>query len=86
MLRADLAEALSQMKIDRCTVTARKEERGARLSVSGMDDFSAQRLRNIFQLYPMSQLRVASMAPEHGRLLRWVGLSSLVWIFGRRWE
>jgi hypothetical protein len=86
MLKADLAEALSQMKVARCTVTARKEEGGARLSISGMDDFSAQRLRNIFQLYPMSQLRVAAMAPEHGRLLRWVGFSSLVWIFGRRWD
>jgi hypothetical protein len=86
MLKGDLAEALSQMKIARCTVTARKEERGARLSVSGMDDFSAQRLRNIFQLYPQSQLRVAAMAPEHGRLLRWLGFSSLVWIFGRRWD
>lgn len=83
MLRGDLAEALKQMRIERCHVTAHKEERGARLSVSGMDDFAAQRLRNIFQLYPMSQLRVAN-APQHGRLLRWVGLSSLVWLFGRR--
>ena len=83
MLRSDLAEALTQMRIERCNVTASKEERGAQLSVSGMDDFAAQRLRNIFQLYPMSQLRAAH-APEHGRLLRWVGFSSLVWLFGRR--
>jgi hypothetical protein len=86
MLRADLAQALTQMKIERADLTARKEERGARLSVSGMDDFAAQRLRNIFQLYSVSQLRAAAMAPEHGRLLRWVGLSSLVWLFGRRWD
>ncbi|MDP2274359.1 MAG: DUF3634 family protein [Archangium sp.] len=83
MLKGDLAEALTQMRIARCNVTARKEERGARLLVSGMDDFAAQRLRNIFQLYPMSQLRAAN-APQHGRLLRWVGFSSLVWLFGRR--
>ena len=86
MLRADLAEALRNMKVERCSVTARKEENGARLSVSGIDDFAAQRLRNIFQLYPLSQLRAAGLAPEHGRLLRWVGFSSLVWIFGRRWD
>jgi hypothetical protein len=86
MLRSDLAQALSQMKVTRCTITASKEVQGARLSVSGIDDFAAQRLRNIFQLYPVSQLRAAAMAPEHGRLLRWVGVSSLVWLFGRRWD
>mgnify|MGYP001582853367 CR=1 FL=1 len=83
MLRADLAEALTQMRVERCEVTARKEEQRARLSTSGLDDFSAQRLRNIFQLYPVAQLR-AAQAPAHGRLLRWVGLSSLVWLLGRR--
>lgn len=83
MLRADLAQALSQMRVERCNVIARKEERGARLSASGIDDFSAQRLRNIFQLYPLSQLRAAT-APKHGKLLRWVGFSSLVWLLGRR--
>ena len=86
MLKSDFAEALTQMKGTRCSITASKTERGARISVGGLDDFSAQRLRNIFQLYPMSQLRAASMAPEHGRLLRWVGVSSLVWLFGRRWD
>jgi hypothetical protein len=85
MLRGDLAEALRQMKIERCDIVARKEDHRARLSVSGMNDFTAQRLRNIFQLYPISQLRAAT-APAHGRLLRWVGLASLVWLFGRSEE
>lgn len=85
MLRSDLAQALSQMRVERCSVTARKEEQGARLSVSGIDDFGAQRLRNIFQLYPVSQLRAAT-APAHGKLLRWVGFTSLVWLLGRRDE
>ncbi|MDP1823726.1 MAG: DUF3634 family protein [Archangium sp.] len=83
MLRGDLAQALTQMKVERCTVTARREAQGARLSASGIDDFAAQRLRNIFQLYPVAQLRAAP-APAHGRLLRWFGLASLVWFFGRR--
>lgn len=82
LLRSDLADALRQMKIERCDVVARKEERGARLSGSGIDDFSLQRLRNIFQLYPVAQLRAAA-APSHGRLLRLLGVSSLVWLFGR---
>ena len=83
MLRGDLADALKQMRIERCDLVARKEEQGARLSGGGIDDFSLQRLRNIFQLYPVAQLRAAT-APAHGRLLRWLGLSSLVWLFGRR--
>jgi hypothetical protein len=83
MLRSDLADALKQMRVERCNLTARKEEQGARLSASGIDDFSLQRLRNIFQLYPVAQLRAAT-APAHGKLLRWLGLSSLVWLLGRR--
>lgn len=83
MLRGDLAQALTQMRVERCTVTAQREAQGARLSASGIDDFAAQRLRNIFQLYPVAQLR-AAQSPAHGRLLRWLGLSSLVWLFGRR--
>lgn len=82
MLKADLAQALTHMRVARCSVTARKEAQGARLSAD-LDDFSAQRLRNIFQLYPLSQLRSAP-SPSHGRLLRWLGFSSLVWLLGRR--
>lgn len=82
MLRADFAQALGQMRVERCSVTARREVHGARLSAD-LDDFSAQRLRNIFQLYPVAQLRAAP-APEHGRLLRLLGFSSLVWLLGRR--
>lgn len=82
MLRSDLAQALTQMRVARCHLTARKEDQGARLS-GNLDDFSLQRLRNIFQLYPVAQLRAAT-APAHGRLLRWLGLASLVWLFGRR--
>lgn len=84
MLKADLAQALTQMGVQRCTVTARKEAQGARLSAN-LDDFTAQRLRNIFQLYPLSQLRSAP-APSHNRLLRLLGFSSLVWLLGRRDE
>ena len=82
MLRSDFADALKQMKIERCDVVAQKAERGARLSGSGIDDFWMQRLRNIFQLYPVAQLRAAA-PPSHGRLLRLLGVSSLVWLFGR---
>jgi len=82
-LRRDLADALTHMRVTRCTIVARRAERGARLTASGLDDFAEQRLRNIFQIYPLSQLR-AARAPEHGRFVRWLGFSWLVWALNRR--
>jgi hypothetical protein len=82
-LKRDLADALAHMKVARCTVRAKKEERGARLSASGVDDFGEQRLRNIFQIYPVATLRAAK-APEANRFLRLFGVASLLWLFGRR--
>lgn len=82
-LKRDLAEALAHMKVQRATVRARKDDARARLTASGVDDFAEQRLRNIFQIYPLSQLRQA-VSPTQNRLLRWLGVASLVWLFGRR--
>lgn len=84
-LRRDLADALAHMRLERCTIVARRAEQGARLTASGVDDFAEQRLRNIFQIYPLSQLRAAK-APEHGRFVRWLGFSWLVWALSRREE
>lgn len=82
-LKHDLADALSRMKVSACTVKAKREERGARLTASGIDDFSEQRLRNIFQIYPVATLRAAKK-PEANRFLRFFGFASLLWLFGRR--
>jgi hypothetical protein len=43
-------------RLDRAELRARKTQRGARLSCHGVDEGTAQRLRNIFGLFPMSQL------------------------------
>jgi hypothetical protein len=48
-----------------------------------MTDFEAQRLKNIFRLYPVAALRAAK-APEHGALWRLLGMAWLVWLFDRR--
>ncbi len=56
MLKSDLVTALTQMRVERCNVTASKES-GARRVVSGVDDFVAHRLRNIFQLCPLLYAR-----------------------------
>lgn len=85
LLQADLAEAAAQMKVKRCTVVAWKDESGARLTVRGMSDFEAQRLRNVFRLYPMAALRAAP-APVKGAWLRWLGFAWLVWLFDRSAE
>lgn len=82
-LKNDLADALTRMKVESCTIKAKKEEQGARLTAAGLDDFSEQRLRNIFQIYPVATLRSAKQ-PENNKLLRFFGFASLLWIFGRR--
>jgi Protein of unknown function (DUF3634) len=81
-LKHDLADALTRMKVAKATVRAHKEERGARLTASGVDDFSEQRLRNIFQMYPYALLRAAPL-PKANRTLRWLGIAGLVWWLGR---
>ena len=81
-LKRDLGEALAHMKIDRCTIRAKRDERGARLVASGVDEFAEQRLRNILQIYPISQLRSAT-APAENRIWRLFGFASLLWLFGR---
>jgi hypothetical protein len=81
-LKRDLGEALAHMKIERCTIRARKDEGGVRLAASGVDDFAEQRLRNILQIYPISQLRSAT-APAQNRVWRLFGFASLLWLFGR---
>jgi hypothetical protein len=85
LLRRDLSDALRQMKVKRSTVRVVKTAQGARLTASGIDDFQAQRLRNILQLFPVSQLR-SGTAPAQNRLLRFFGFSALLWLLGSREE
>ena len=53
-LLGNFADALKNVHSG--TVRAHKTANGARLSFSGIDERTAQRLRNIFGLYPMAQL------------------------------
>ncbi|MEW6433185.1 MAG: hypothetical protein AB1730_16905 [Myxococcota bacterium] len=74
--KSDLVEAATQMRVKRCSVIARRGEGGPRLLVRGVTDL-AQRLNNVFQLYPLSALRAA---------LRWLGVAWLVWLLDRSAE
>ncbi len=67
----------------RGTIRAVKSDRGGRLTVSGgIDAATAQRLRNLFSLYPAAQLRHAPVIerPSLGQLL---GVAWLAWLFDR---
>jgi hypothetical protein len=68
--------------VGRGAIRAVKEENGARLSLSGIDEWREQRLRNLFHLYPMSQLRAAS--PLNRRTIgQWLGVAWIAWLFDR---
>ena len=64
------------------TIRAVKTERGGRLEMSGLDERTQQVLRNLFALYPASQLRHAPAIaePTFGQLL---GVAWLAWLLDR---
>lgn len=69
--------------VQSATIRAVRTDRGARLMVAGaVDDGRAQRLRNVFGLYPMSKLRSAPVATDRtvGQLL---GIAWLAWLLDR---
>jgi hypothetical protein len=75
---------VSKPVVRRATIRAEKQEHGARLSVSGdIDEGREQRLRNIFRLYPLSNLRAAPAVaqPTLGQVL---GIAWLAWWLNRR--
>jgi Protein of unknown function (DUF3634) len=74
---------VSRASVTSGTIRALKTERGGRLVVSGaIDERTEQRLRNLFALYPASQLRQAPAIakPSFGQLL---GIAWLAWLLDR---
>jgi hypothetical protein len=83
-LLGDIKDAVARPPVLRGTIRAVKEDGGARLTASGgIDEGLAQRLRNIFRLYPVSRLRAAPAIarPTMGQLL---GIAWLAWLLDRR--
>lgn len=83
-LLSDIREVVGEPPVGKATIVALKEEDGARLAVSGdIDPGRAQRLRNIFHLYPLSKLRAAPAVarPTLGQML---GIAWLAWLLDRR--
>jgi hypothetical protein len=80
----DVRAVVSRPPVRWATLRAIKGEHHARLVVSGdIDDGRAQRLRNVFGLRPMSQLRSAPLVdrPTLGQVL---GIAWLAWLLDRR--
>lgn len=79
MLLEGIADVAHRGKIARATVRAVKGEHHARLVVSGVDEATQQRLRNVFGTHPVQKLRAAPLATKRnlGQLL---GVTWLAWL------
>jgi rhodanese-related sulfurtransferase len=81
-LLSDFKDALARAKVHRATLRALREDNGAQLAVRGVDEWTEQRLRNIFRVYPLSNLRSATDG-ERKTIWRVLGIAWLAWIFER---
>jgi hypothetical protein len=81
-LLQELRDVVSRPPVRRATIKAWASEDGGHLSASGVDEGTEQRLRNVFRLFPIAQLRNAPRIaqPTIGQLL---GIAWLAWWFER---
>jgi hypothetical protein len=79
----EASETVRRPMVARASIRGHKGEHGAQLSFSGdLDEGRRQRLRNVFALYPASQLRAADpiKRPTLGQIL---GIAWLAWFLDR---
>lgn len=82
-LVAQIRDVVARPPVRRATIRAVKAETGARLVVSGdVDEGRAQRLRNLFGLYPAAKLRAAPVVTERS-VGQFLGIAWLAWLFDR---
>lgn len=82
-LLSDIRDVVGRAAVKSASIRAVKESGAARLSVSGEVDANiAQRLRNVFGLYPIASLRSAPVIsnPTLGQIL---GIAWLAWLLRR---
>ena len=82
-LLSDIRDVVKRPVVPRATIRAVKQEDSAQIVVTGaVDEGRAQRIRNIFRLYPISKLRAAPAVPNptFGQIL---GIAWLAWVLDR---
>ncbi|UQA60944.1 DUF3634 family protein [Polyangium aurulentum] len=86
-LLTGFGEIVQRAGVRRATIRAVKEGGGARLVASGVDENTAQRLRNAFGVHPIQRLRTAPFAGDRN-LGQVLGFAWLAWLLagpgGRR--
>lgn len=83
-LMGDIRTAVARPPVRRGTIRAVRQANAARLAVSReIDEGRAQRLRNIFNLYPASKLRAAP-TPDRPTMGQILGIAWLAWLLDRR--
>lgn len=80
----DIEDIVRRCNIRRATVRGVAGQHHARIVASGVDDFAAQRLRNVFGTHPIQKLRGAKV-PVTRNLGQLLGIAWLAWLFvGRK--
>lgn len=82
-LVAQMREVVARPPVRSATIRAVRAENGARLVVSGdIDEGRAQRLRNLFGLYPAAKLKQAPVVTDRS-IGQFMGIAWLAWLFDR---
>ena len=77
------ADVAKRQRVARATVRAIAGQGHARLSISGADDATAQRLRNVFGHHPVARLRCARL-PSTRNAGQILGIAWLAWLLTDR--
>ena len=77
-----LADVCARSRVARATIWAVSEDGRARLRVSGVDEGTAQRLRNAFGVSPVAALYAAPVL-DHRNLGQVLGIAWLAWMLRR---
>ncbi len=78
-LRQDIADVVKRAGVQRASLRAVRSQRSSRLVVHGVDEGTAQRLRNVFGVHPIQRLRAAPL-PDRRNLGQVLGFVWLAWL------
>jgi hypothetical protein len=78
----DFAETLRRAGVKRATLVGHKDERGLRLTTSGVSEWDEQRLRNQLGHHPYARLSASGRAARR-TLGTFLGITWLAWLMSR---